>query len=350
MNGLSTMGLIVSGRLRLMRPIDESRHRLGYPPMKLWILALIAVVTLLLLLAIGFWLFQLEATSRRLARRRALVVLPYAQNKAKPQSIARLSVALPTASIVRKVRSFAGMDPARRDPYPVRFLFILPPALLCGWIVRWLLHGLVGQAAWLLMPMVTCYTIRSVYIGFNNRRSATLYRQFPDALATIVRAVRVGIPVTEAIRAVAQDAERPTSTEFGRLHDQVGIGAPLEEALQELAARNHLPEYRFFATALSLQSQTGGGLTETLENLADVVRKRVALKARGYALAAEARTSAAILALLPVFTTVGLMILKPEYISPLLEEGLGQTLFGGGVVWLGIGILVMRGLIQRALK
>ena len=59
-------------------------------------------------------------------------------------------------------------------------------------------------------------------------------------------------------------------------------------------------EYRFFATALGLQSQTGGGLTETLENLADVIRKRVALKARGYALAAEARTSAGVLALLPV--------------------------------------------------
>ncbi len=91
---------------------------------------------------------------------------------------------------------------------------------------------------------------------------------------------------------MAQDSEAPTSVEFGRLYDQVSIGTPLEDALREMAARNKLPEYRFFATALALQSQTGGGLTETLENLADVVRKRVALKARGYALAAEARTSA----------------------------------------------------------
>jgi tight adherence protein B len=117
-----------------------------------------------------------------------------------------------------------------------------------------------------------------------------------------------------------------------------------------LASRTRLPEYRFFATALGLQSQTGGGLTETLENLADVIRKRVALKARGLALAAEARTSAAILAALPVLSAVGLAVLNPEYIAPLFKEGPGQTLFGIAVLWLSMGLLVMRWLIRKSLS
>ncbi len=120
---------------------------------------------------------------------------------------------------------------------------------------------------------------------------ATLFQQFPDALAMIVRAVRVGLPIVEAIRVVARENAEPTAREFAGLVAQTTIGVPLDDALREMAERNRLPEYRFFATALSLQSQTGGGLTETLENLADTIRKRVAAKLRGHALAAEARMS-----------------------------------------------------------
>ena len=116
-----------------------------------------------------------------------------------------------------------------------------------------------------------------------------------------------------------------------------------------MAARNRLPEYRFFATALALQSQTGGGLTETLENLADVVRKRVALKSRGYALAAEARTSAMVLAVLPVFAGGALAVMNPEYVGVLLQEGTGQTVFGCAVLWLGTGMMSMRYMIRKSL-
>ena len=84
--------------------------------------------------------------------------------------------------------------------------------------------------------------------------------------------------------------------------DQITLGVTLNEALQGLADRNDLPEYGFFATALALQSETGGTVTDTLERLAEVIRKRVALREHARALASEARTSIAILAALPVFT------------------------------------------------
>jgi tight adherence protein B len=216
-------------------------------------------------------------------------------------------------------------------------------------MVQWLLHGLLGNLSLGLLPLVSFWVVRSVYKGSDAKRSNKLYSQFPDALATIVRGVRVGIPVSEALKAVAQDSEMPTSIEFGRLYDQVSIGTPIEDALREMASRNKLPEYRFFATALALQSQTGGGLTETLENLADVVRKRVALKSRGYALAAEARTSAAVLAVLPIFAGGALAVLNPDYIAELFQEGPGQTLFGCTVLWLALGMVVMRFMIKKSL-
>ena len=291
-----------------------------------------------------------EQRSRRLRDRRTKIVAPYQRADAAVAVIARLSVALPTAGLKRRAKRVLGMDPDRRDPYPLKPILVIPFSLVPGYAVEWLLHGLLGKLAWAMAPLTMLFVIRSIYISNDGKRTATLYKQFPDALATIVRGVRVGIPVAEALRAVAQDSELPTSAEFGRLYDQVSIGTPIEDALREMASRNRLPEYRFFATALALQSQTGGGLTETLENLADVVRKRVALKARGYALASEARTSAGVLAVLPVFAGTALAVMSPDYIGELMQEGPGQTVFGCAVLWLGLGIVVMRMMIRKSLS
>jgi tight adherence protein B len=109
-------------------------------------------------------------------------------------------------------------------------------------------------------------------------------------------------------------------------------------------------EYRFFATALSLQNQTGGGLSETLENLAEVIRKRVALKQRGYALAAEARTSAGILAILPFFTAGALAVMNPGYLGLLFNDPGGQRILAVASGLMLLGILSMRSLIRRSLS
>jgi tight adherence protein B len=116
-----------------------------------------------------------------------------------------------------------------------------------------------------------------------------------------------------------------------------------------MARRSKMAEYRFFATAISLQMQTGGALSETLENLADVVRKRVALKARAMALASEARTSAMVLAALPFVSGTALWVLNPDYIGKLFQPGLGQEIFSAAVLSLGLGLLVMRSLIRASL-
>ena len=94
----------------------------------------------------------------------------------------------------------------------------------------------------------------------------------------------------------------------------------------------------------------GGGLGETLENLSDVIRKRVALKERGFALAAEARTSAAILAALPFFTTGVLAIMNPSYVALLINDPGGQRILAVAVGLMLLGILIMRGMIRKSLS
>jgi len=155
--------------------------------------------------------------------------------------------------------------------------------------------------------------------------------------------------VLRSINNVARDGPVPTCHLFAGLVDQISVGVALDDAVMNMARRSKMPEYRFFATAISLQMQTGGALSETLENLADVIRKRVALKARAMALASEARTSAMVLAALPFVSGTSLYVLNPDYIGKLFQPGLGQTIFSGAVLSLSLGLLTMRSLIRASL-
>ena len=155
--------------------------------------------------------------------------------------------------------------------------------------------------------------------------------------------------VFQALRGVARDAQAPTNSEFDRLADRLAIGVPLSEALLEMATQSGLTEYRFFATTLLLQYQTGGSLTEALEGLAEVIRGRVMLRRRGHALAAEARTSAIVLGILPIFTGIVLMFVAPSYVSLLIDDPVGRRVLGAAIFMLLTGAAVMHAMIGKIL-
>ncbi len=249
----------------------------------------------------------------------------------------------------QQVARLFGIHLERRREYPLRWWIVLPAALLGARFVVGIAANIIGGLSFLLIVPVWILLCRQVFKWFDDRRRDALTRQFPDALAMIVRSIRIGIPVSEAMRLVARESAEPTRREFAIATDKIAIGMLLDEALQKLAARNDLAEYRFFATALSLQNQTGGGLAETLENLADVIRRRVAMRERGHALASEAKTSAGILAALPVFAGLGLAVINPGYIGVLFFDPSGKRIMGIAIGMLVGGIMVMRSLIRRSL-
>jgi tight adherence protein B len=200
------------------------------------------------------------------------------------------------------------------------------------------------------VPVLWVLLCRLTFGNFAARRRNLLYRQFPDALGMVVRALRVGQTVTHALRGVARDAVQPTAMEFSQLTDRLAIGVPMAEALSDMVHDSGLTEYRFFATTLLLQSQTGGSLTEALDNLAAVIRGRVGLRRRAHALAGEARTSALILAVLPVITGIVLAALSPDYARLLITDIVGRRVLGAAVVMLLMGIGVMNLMINKMLR
>jgi tight adherence protein B len=309
-----------------------------------------AAVGLVCLMLFAVVLLQRQSAEDKRNRRVRAVLQPHLRAIAGRRQRDPLLSRVLQGTIGQSIERIFGFEMDRVSDYPSYWWVVLLAGLPLGRVIAGLLAALAGEWMILLTPVFWVVASRMYFGWLRENRLDKLFKQFPDALAMIVRAVRVGIPVTEAIRTVARDMQMPTSREFGRIADRVLVGMPLDEALGETAARVGLPEYRFFATALALQSQTGGGLTDTLENLAEVIRKRVALRARASALSSEAKTSAAILAALPFFAGGALMLLNPSYVWLLIEDSSGQQVLGAAILMLTMGILVMRTLIKRALR
>jgi tight adherence protein B len=255
--------------------------------------------------------------------------------------------------IQSQIAGVIGIDLQQAETYPIKWWLVPLFTLGVSWIIAELASHPLGHKAFVLTfgwSVIWLLATKFIFNVFNNRRNAALLEQFPDALNTIVRCVRVGIPMGEALRTVSRDAQEPTKAEFVILADKVSIGIPIDVALRELSARIKLTEYQFFATALTLQARSGGGITQMLEALADVIRKRAGLKHRGYALTAEARTSAMILCVLPFFTSAAIFIMQRSYMMLLFTTASGQDVLALAVLMMSIGIGIIYFMISNVLK
>jgi tight adherence protein B len=231
-------------------------------------------------------------------------------------------------------------------PNPQARWAILAAAFVMGRFAAQALAQVLGPSGWLAWPLITIGASRAILEWLRGRRDSKLLLQFPDALAMIVRSVRAGLPLADALRLVASSSPAPTAGQFQFVSADLGIGMAIADALTRLAERTGLAEYRFFAIALSLQTQTGGRLGETLDSLAEVIRLRLGVRARALALASEARTSAMILAALPILMGGGLMVFNWTYMAILFDDPTGHILLGASIGALAAGLLLMQLIIR----
>jgi len=314
-----------------------------------WILLILSCLSLAGLGLSGLLVSRAQAFRQKRDARLAMVVTPHLRVQKVEVSAFSRAAKPRDQSVVGMAAWVFGFDVTAPDRYPMRWWIVVVITLGLAAGAHQLLAALFGILSWLVIPGGWIMMSRMFFGWFDRRQRELLLQQFPDALAMIVRSVRVGIPVQEAIRTVAREAPHPTGPEFGRVVNEVAVGVSMEDAMNQLARRSGLPEYRFFATALSLQAQTGGTLSETLDNLADVIRKRAALKAKGHAMTSEAKATAAILAVLPVFIGLLLWMISPAYIGLLFSDPTGRNLFTAAVCSLLTGLGVIRTIIRRTL-
>jgi tight adherence protein B len=178
------------------------------------------------------------------------------------------------------------------------------------------------------------------------RRETKFLEAFPDAVDTIVRGIKAGLPLLDSMRIIALEAPEPVRSEFRSIMDTQAVGMPIGEACQKLFERIPVAEANFFGIVIAIQSKAGGNLSEALGNLSRVLRDRKKMKAKIQAMSMEAKASASIIACLPLAVMFLVYLTSPSYIELLWTHPMGRMMMAGSAVWMFTGVMVMRKMIN----
>lgn len=178
------------------------------------------------------------------------------------------------------------------------------------------------------------------------RRMKKFVVEFPNAVDVIIRGVKAGLPLGDCIRIIAAESAEPVRSEFRRIVEGQAVGMSVAESVERLHESVPIPEAGFFAIVINLQSKSGGNLSEALGNLSRVLRDRKKMALKIKAMSSEAKTSAGIIGAMPFFVAFFVWLTTPEYISILWTVSTGRMVLACCAVWMGIGIFIMRKMIN----
>lgn len=185
------------------------------------------------------------------------------------------------------------------------------------------------------------------FLGYlRRRRQNTFLNDFADAIDVMVRGLKAGLPVSEAMKIIASESGPPVGPEFMEVVDGQRVGISIDQGIERMVDRMPLNEVNFLAIVMTIQSKTGGNLSEALSNLSRVLRDRKKMKQKIRSISQEAKSSAAIIGALPFVIMGALTMLNPNYLNPLFQTNMGHMLLIGSGTWMTMGVLVMRKMIN----
>jgi tight adherence protein B len=313
-------------------------------------------ILLLLPVLIGFvwvWVARNERRQQFVRQRLTSMTADTGDSEPEPLSLVRKVKQTPTAlfefSHNLATRLDSEFEAAGRK---IGVLHLLIAGLISAILVIVFTSRILGIAS-LVTPLSVAAAIAGPFLVVRFAQSS--YRRkflaiFPDSLDLIRRAVKAGLPVNEALAVASQEIADPVGSELRQTLDHVKIGVHIIDALNQMADRIRVPDFRFLVVALALQQQTGGSLAETLANLSGVLRARKALREKAKSLSAEAKASAAVLALLP-FVVGGLMyLMNRDLAQSLIIDPRGRFMVGIAFLSLVTGLSTMVWIVRRALR
>jgi len=185
------------------------------------------------------------------------------------------------------------------------------------------------------------------FLGFlRKRRQNKFLHDFADAIDVMVRGLKAGLPVSDAMKVIAAESGPPVGPEFAEVVEGQRVGITIDQGIERMFERMPLSEVNFLGIVMAIQSKTGGNLSEALGNLSKVLRDRKKMKQKIRSVSQEAKSSAAIIGSLPFVIMGGLTVLNPNYMDPLFNTSTGNVMLVGCGVWMLTGVLVMRKMIN----
>lgn len=247
---------------------------------------------------------------------------------------ARLAELLPFRVVLRLLRQSG----VKLTPRKIA-LFALAVGLPSFLLAFWLMSGLLAQ---LLVALILALAATvGVLIRLRAQRIARFLAQMPGAIEVIIRSVNSGHPLVAAIQLVGKEMAEPIGSEFLVLAEKLTFGANLDHSVHAMVEKVGVNEMNLLAVTLTVQSRTGGSLSEVLENLAEMIRERGIMRAKIRAISAEGRMTAVLMAVFPFMLFLIVRSLMPDYFNPLWDSGYGPILLTvlGGLMLTGVLIL-----------
>ena len=178
------------------------------------------------------------------------------------------------------------------------------------------------------------------------RREKQFTNEFAPAIETIVRSVKSGLPVNEALKVVSTEIPEPVAGEFKNPVEGLKVGVTMEDGLKRMHERMPTPEVNFFGIVMTIQTKTGGNLSEALSNLSGVLPDRKRMQAKIKAMSSEAKAGAMIIGSLPPGVARLIWFTTPHYIQPMFDSQTGNLMLLGCGLWMASGIAVMKKMVS----
>ena len=220
-------------------------------------------------------------------------------------------------------------------------------AATCGALVGFITLKLSGMLLLAIAAAALAAWVPVRILQFQRtRRVLKFEEQFPEGLALISRALKAGHTFTTGLAMVAEEMPKPIGPEFKLLYDQQNYGMPIGDALKEFAQRVPLLDARFFVTAVLIQRESGGNLSEILDNIATVIRDRFRVKRQIRVVSAHARMTGFVLICVPPALAVVLFFMNPEHLGTLTGSSLGMKLIYAAIAMQITGSLIIRKMVR----
>jgi len=212
-------------------------------------------------------------------------------------------------------------------------------ALLGNW---WIAPGLLGWAPGLALGALP-------YVFLLQKRKLRLRRfseLLPEAIDLMSRGLRAGQALSATVETIAQESDEPLRSEFRRAADEQSFGLPFREALVNLSRRVPVADLQFLVTAILVQKETGGNLTQVLDKASHVIRERIRVGGQMRIRTAQGRLTGWILCGLPFAMFISMNFLHPGYGKDLFQNPLGQKMVTYAAVMMVIGVVLIRRIVN----
>jgi tight adherence protein B len=220
-------------------------------------------------------------------------------------------------------------------------------SLIAGFVAGLIIFFITGSLmAMLLMTMIVISAPLFFVLHKRTRRFNTFLEQLPDALELMVRSLQAGHSFSSALQMVATEMPDPIAREFGKTYEEQNLGLNIKAALENLVERVPVLDLKLCVTAVLIQREIGGNLSEVLRNISHTIRERFRIQGEIRVKSAQARLSGYIVSALPFFLFFWINMVNPAYMKTLYDHPYGVYILGTGVVMQVVGWLIIRKIVS----